>query len=154
MRLADAVYDILSRAVIEIRKNAFDLDRNDKDKTVGWTPIQFWAVMKELATHDSVGVLSVEFEFGHRVVLQRRYSLTTDLKLFSMFFFFVCVLPKVNFDELKIHPLFKNDEAPFSAMEQAELVTISHRNGNVYDASFLQSNKKFEHGGEGGGHKD
>ncbi|KAF9294546.1 mitochondrial escape protein 2 [Mortierella antarctica] len=87
----DAVYDILSRAVIEIRKNAFDLDRNDKDKTVGWTPIQFWAVMKELATHDSV-----------------------------------------NFDELKIHPLFKNDEAPFSAMEQAELVTISHRNGRPF----------------------
>ncbi|KAG0334793.1 mitochondrial escape protein 2 [Podila horticola] len=87
----DAVHDILSRAVVEIRKNAFDLDRNDKDKTVGWTPIQFWAVMKQLATYDSV-----------------------------------------NFDELKIHPLFKNDEAPFSAMEQAELVTIGHRNGRPF----------------------
>ncbi|KAG0021701.1 mitochondrial escape protein 2 [Podila clonocystis] len=87
----DAVHDILSRSVIEIRKNAFDLDRNDKDKIAGWTPIQFWAVMKQLATHDSV-----------------------------------------NFDELKIHPLFKNDEAPFSAMEQAELVTISHRNGRPF----------------------
>ncbi|KAG0096400.1 mitochondrial escape protein 2 [Podila epicladia] len=86
----DAVHDILSRAVIEIRKNAFDLDRNDKDKIIGWSPIQFWAVMKELANHDSV-----------------------------------------NFDELKIHPLFKNDEA-FSAMEQAELVTISHRNGRPF----------------------
>lgn len=87
----DAVHDILSRAVIEIRKNAFDVDRSDKDKIVGWTPIQFWTVMKQLATHDAV-----------------------------------------NFDELKIHPLFKNDEAPFSAMEQAELVTISHRNGRPF----------------------
>ncbi|KAG0347787.1 mitochondrial escape protein 2 [Podila humilis] len=87
----DAVHDILSRAVVEIRKNAFDQDRSDKDKSSGWTPIQFWTVLKNLASHDSV-----------------------------------------SFDELKIHPLFKNDEAPFSAMEQAELVTIGHKNGRPF----------------------
>lgn len=36
---------------------------------------------------------------------------------------------QVSFDELRIHPLFKNDESPFGGMEQAELITIHHRNG-------------------------
>ncbi|KAF9426941.1 mitochondrial escape protein 2 [Podila epigama] len=87
----DAVHDILSRAVVEVRKSAFDLERSDKEKDVGWTPIQFWAVMKQLAKQDAV-----------------------------------------QFDELKIHPLFKNDEAPFSAMEKAELISIGHKNGRPF----------------------
>ncbi|CAO3564188.1 unnamed protein product [Mortierella alpina] len=83
----DAVHDILGRAVIEVRKSAFDFDSTD-GRTLTWTPIQFWAVMKQLASSELA-----------------------------------------NFDELKIHPLFKNDESPFAAMEQAELITIVHRNG-------------------------
>lgn len=51
----DAVNDILGRSVIEVRKNAFDFDSNEK-KTLGWTPIQFWAVMKQLAAHDVVSL--------------------------------------------------------------------------------------------------
>ncbi|KAK3840752.1 MAG: RNA12 protein-domain-containing protein [Linnemannia gamsii] len=86
----DAMHDILGRSVVEVRKNAFDFDTAEK-KTLGWTPIQFWTVMKQLAAHDVV-----------------------------------------SFDELKIHPLFKNDETPFSAMEQAELISINHRNGRPY----------------------
>ncbi|KAG0371719.1 mitochondrial escape protein 2, partial [Mortierella sp. AD032] len=86
----DAVHDILGRSVVEVRKNAFDFDTAEK-KTLGWTPIQFWTVMKQLAAHDVV-----------------------------------------SFDELKIHPLFKNDETPFNAMEQAELISINHRNGRPY----------------------
>ncbi|KAF9298565.1 mitochondrial escape protein 2 [Linnemannia elongata] len=86
----DAVNDILGRSVIEVRKNAFDFDSTEK-KTLGWTPIQFWAVMKQLAAHDVA-----------------------------------------SFDELKIHPLFKNDETPFSAMEQAELISINHKNGRPF----------------------
>ncbi|KAF9292407.1 mitochondrial escape protein 2 [Mortierella alpina] len=83
----DAVHDILGRAVIEVRKSAFDFDSTD-GRTLTWTPIQFWAVMKQLASSELA-----------------------------------------NFDELKIHPLFKNDESPFAAMEQAELITIVHKNG-------------------------
>ncbi|KAG0261304.1 mitochondrial escape protein 2 [Mortierella polycephala] len=86
----DALNDILGKAVVEVRKTAFDYDSGDK-KPVSWTPIQFWKVMKQLAVSDAV-----------------------------------------SFDELKIHPLFKLDEAPFRAMEQAELITISHKNGRPY----------------------
>ncbi|KAG0042886.1 mitochondrial escape protein 2 [Gryganskiella cystojenkinii] len=86
----DAVNDILGRAVIEVRKSAFDFDTSEK-KSVSWTPIQFWTVLRELAVSDVV-----------------------------------------SYDELKIHPLFKNDEAPFSAMEQAELINIGHKNGRPY----------------------
>ncbi|KAF8962253.1 mitochondrial escape protein 2 [Entomortierella lignicola] len=85
-----AVRDILARAVIEVRKNAFDNEITDK-KSLGWTPIQFWFVMKQLASEDAV-----------------------------------------SYDELKIHPLFKNDEAPFGAMEQAELITVVHKNGRPF----------------------
>ncbi|CAO3568100.1 unnamed protein product [Mortierella alpina] len=83
----DAVHDILGRAVIEVRKSAFDFDSTD-GRTLTWTPIQFCAVMKQLANSELA-----------------------------------------NFDELKIHPLFKNDESPSAAMEQAELITIVHKNG-------------------------
>ncbi|KAF9354019.1 mitochondrial escape protein 2 [Mortierella sp. AD094] len=86
----DAVRDILGRAVIEVRKNAFDFESSDK-KGLGWTPIQFWSVMRQLATEDAA-----------------------------------------SYDELKIHPLFKNDETPFSAMEEAELITIIHKNGRPF----------------------
>ncbi|KAI8606130.1 RNA12 protein-domain-containing protein [Dissophora ornata] len=47
----DAVNDILGRAVVEVRKNAFDFDSSDR-KSLGWTPIQFWAIMKQLAVKD------------------------------------------------------------------------------------------------------
>ncbi|KAF9116865.1 mitochondrial escape protein 2 [Mortierella sp. AM989] len=86
----DAVSDILSRAVIEVRKNAFDFESADK-KSQGWTPIQFWTIMKQLATEDAA-----------------------------------------SYDELKIHPLFKNDDTPLSALEQAELITIIHKNGRPF----------------------
>lgn len=44
--------DILGRAVIEVRKSAFDFDNSDKKQN--WTAIQFWAVMKLLAKSDGV----------------------------------------------------------------------------------------------------
>ncbi|KAF9937505.1 mitochondrial escape protein 2 [Modicella reniformis] len=84
---ADAMDDVLYRAVVEVRKGAFDFDSTD-GRTLGWTPIQFWIVMKQLATNGTA-----------------------------------------NFDELMIHPLFKNNESPFLAMGQAELITICYHNG-------------------------
>ncbi|KAF9115099.1 mitochondrial escape protein 2 [Mortierella sp. AM989] len=86
----DAVLDIKARAVVEVRKGAFDFDSED-DRILGWTPLQFWTVMKRLASGDPA-----------------------------------------NFDELRIHPLFKNEEAPFAAMEQAELISIVHKNGRPF----------------------
>ncbi|KAG0247597.1 mitochondrial escape protein 2 [Mortierella polycephala] len=101
----DATHDILGRAVVEVRKGAFDFDSTD-GRTLSWTPIQFWTVLKQLAQTENA-----------------------------------------NFAELKIHPLFKNDESPFGAMEQAELITIVHKNGRpfalrpgkpVYHAAFRE----------------
>ncbi len=48
----DAMNDILGRAVIEVRKSAFDFDNADKKQN--WTAIQFWTVMKLLAKSDAV----------------------------------------------------------------------------------------------------
>ncbi|KAG0308195.1 mitochondrial escape protein 2 [Dissophora globulifera] len=90
MRPEDAVHDILGRAVVEVRKGAFDFDSAD-GRSLSWSPLQFWAVMKKLAAGESA-----------------------------------------NFDELKIHPLFKNDESPFGALEQAELISIVHKNGRPF----------------------
>ena len=73
--------------MIEVRKNAFDFDSTD-GRSLNWTAIQFWTVMKQLAASESA-----------------------------------------NFDELKIHPIFKSDESSFSALEQAELITIVHKHG-------------------------
>ncbi|KAF9435047.1 mitochondrial escape protein 2 [Entomortierella beljakovae] len=86
----DAVQDILARAVIEVRKNSFDFESSDK-KSLGWTSIQFWTVMKQLAKYNAA-----------------------------------------SYDELKIHPLFKDDENAFSAMERSELITIIHKNGRPF----------------------
>ncbi|KAF9975836.1 mitochondrial escape protein 2 [Actinomortierella ambigua] len=86
----EATHDILGRAVIEVRKAAFDYD-NTEGKTAHWTAIQFWAIMQQLAFADSA-----------------------------------------NYDELKIHPLFKNDESPFGHMEEAELISIVHKNGRPF----------------------
>jgi hypothetical protein len=70
----DAVQDILGRAVVEVRKNAFDFDNSD-GRTLNWTPIQFWTVMKQLAAFETVGVLS-----------------PISLHIFSFFFFFFVFL--------------------------------------------------------------
>ncbi|KAF9214507.1 mitochondrial escape protein 2 [Podila verticillata] len=86
----DAVNDILTRAVIEVRKSAFDFDSKD-EKVLNWSTLQFWTILKKLASCETA-----------------------------------------NFDELKIHPLFKNDESHFGALEQAELITIVHKNGRPF----------------------
>ncbi|KAF9166317.1 mitochondrial escape protein 2 [Actinomortierella ambigua] len=86
----EATHDILGRAVIEVRKTAFDYDNTD-GKTAHWTAIQFWAIMQQLAYAESA-----------------------------------------NYDELRIHPLFKNDESPFAYMEEAELISIVHKNGRPF----------------------
>ncbi|KAF9962961.1 mitochondrial escape protein 2 [Modicella reniformis] len=102
--IGDAKNDILGRAVIEVRKSAFDFETGDK-KSISWTPIQFWVIMKQLAVKEAV-----------------------------------------SYDEFKIHPLFKGDEAPFGAMEQSELISIANKNGRpfsmrpgkpIYQAAFL-----------------
>ncbi|KAF9357188.1 mitochondrial escape protein 2 [Mortierella sp. AD094] len=90
MKPEDAVLDILARAVIEVRKGAFDFDSAD-DRILGWTPLQFWTLMKRLSSGEPA-----------------------------------------HFDELRVHPLFKNEEAPFGALEQAELISIVHKNGRPF----------------------
>ncbi|KAF9364783.1 mitochondrial escape protein 2 [Mortierella sp. NVP85] len=86
----DAKNDILGKAVVEVRKSAFDFETGDK-RSLSWSPIQFWAIMKALATVEAI-----------------------------------------SYDELKIHPLFRGDEAPFGAMEQAELITITQKHGRPF----------------------
>ncbi|KAF9428204.1 mitochondrial escape protein 2 [Podila epigama] len=103
----DAVHDILTRAVVEVRKSAFDFDSKD-EKVLNWSTLQFWTILKKLAATEVA-----------------------------------------NFDELKVHPLFKNDESHFGALEQAELITIVHKNEILNDVGFaavmeLESSNQLE----------
>lgn len=54
----DAVEDIISRGVHELRKNAFGEDSEDA-KNLPWTRDQAWAVLKQLAEKDSVRRVSI-----------------------------------------------------------------------------------------------
>lgn len=45
--------DILARAVIEVRKSAFDFDSKD-EKVLNWSTLQFWTILKKLASCETV----------------------------------------------------------------------------------------------------
>jgi len=47
------VNDILTRAVIEVRKSAFDFDSKD-EKVLNWSTLQFWTILKKLASCETV----------------------------------------------------------------------------------------------------
>jgi len=84
--MTEAMYDILTRAVIEVRKGAFDFDSKE-GRSLGWTPIQFWAVMKQLAISDSVSVFL--FERGPAFISElARVWANTKRSLVDFFFFF------------------------------------------------------------------
>lgn len=63
--ILDAMNDILTRAVVEVRKSAFDFDSKD-DKVLNWSTLQFWTILKKLASCETVSQTKkkiVIFEF-------------------------------------------------------------------------------------------
>jgi hypothetical protein len=54
--IEDAVEDIISRSIGELRKNAFGEDIEDA-KSLSWTREQAWAVLKQLAQKAEVSLL-------------------------------------------------------------------------------------------------
>ncbi|KAH8108444.1 RNA12 protein-domain-containing protein [Phellopilus nigrolimitatus] len=61
-RVEDAVEDIISRGVNELRKNAFGEDVEDA-KSLAWTREQVWAVLKQLAGAEEISYHDVLLEF-------------------------------------------------------------------------------------------
>lgn len=53
MTVEDAVNDIITRGVSELRKNAFGDDAEDA-KNLAWSREQAWAIMKQLAKRSEV----------------------------------------------------------------------------------------------------
>ena len=51
--LIDALQDLVAKAVIDVRKLAFGDDSEDA-KTISWSGIQFWKIMKGLSNEESV----------------------------------------------------------------------------------------------------
>lgn len=49
----DALQDLVAKAIIDVRKLAFGDDSEDA-KTISWSGVQFWKVMKELSSEESV----------------------------------------------------------------------------------------------------
>lgn len=49
----DALQDLVAKAIIDVRKLAFGDDSEDA-KTIPWSGVQFWNVMKGLSNEESV----------------------------------------------------------------------------------------------------
>ena len=49
----DALQDLIDKSIIDVRKLAFG-DDNEDAKTIPWSGIQFWKIMKELSKEESV----------------------------------------------------------------------------------------------------
>jgi hypothetical protein len=62
MKVSEAVEDIISRGVAELRKNAFGDDSEDA-KSLPWTREQVWHVLKALAKTSEVGYYSILLDF-------------------------------------------------------------------------------------------
>lgn len=62
MKVEEAVEDIVSRGVAELRKNAFGEDSDD-GKNLPWSRYQAWKVLKMLATIPEVGYYDMLVDF-------------------------------------------------------------------------------------------
>ncbi len=51
----DALQDLVSKAVIDVRKLAFGDDSEDT-KTIPWNGVQFWEIMKKLSKGEFVNI--------------------------------------------------------------------------------------------------
>jgi hypothetical protein len=51
--IIDALQDLIAKSVVDVRKLAFGDDSEDA-KTIPWSGIQFWKIMKELSKEESV----------------------------------------------------------------------------------------------------
>ncbi|CAB4389502.1 unnamed protein product [Rhizophagus irregularis] len=56
----DALQDLVAKAIIDVRKLAFGDDSEDA-KTISWSGVQFWKVMKELSSEESLSYDAVKF---------------------------------------------------------------------------------------------
>lgn len=110
--IQDAVEDIISRSVGELRQNAFGEDLEDA-KSLSWTREQGWTVLKQLAR-------KAEVIIPHHTILYRSLGrLTNDINT---------QLPY--YDVLANFP-FKGDELALRSMEHAELISVGTLNGEL-----------------------
>lgn len=82
-KVQDAVEDIIGRGINELRKAAFGEDAEDA-KSLSWSREQAWAVLKQLAKAEEVGVLSHNAVFFTNFYMNRYHItmsyLTSPLK--------------------------------------------------------------------------
>jgi hypothetical protein len=103
--------------MIEIRKYGFGEDLNDTD--LSWTGIQFWQVVKQLATTNTVSTLLTSG------ACTRCIQELTHVGV------------QINYEELKWGPFFKGADKPFQGMEHSELITIVHKDGEYFNHLLL-----------------
>jgi hypothetical protein len=113
----EAVEDIISRGVGELRKNAFGDDLEDS-KALPWTREQAWVVLKQLSKQEEVGSYTISFAY---------YCPNNDP--------FALQLP---YYDLLIEFPFKGDDTALRNMEHAELITISTHNGARVSFHFFE----------------
>jgi hypothetical protein len=119
----EAVEDIISRGVGELRKNAFGDDIEDA-KTLAWSREQAWIVLKKLSTQEEVPLC--------------RYICICSIDRLRI---------QIPYHDLLIDFPFKGDETSLRNMEHAELISINTYNGthlyNMYNFSFLNTEVNF-----------
>lgn len=104
MTVQQAVDDIVSRGVSELRKSAFGDDAEDA-KSLPWSREQAWILMKLLAKKPEVG--------------DGVYTLRDDSNIWA----------QTPYHEVLMDFPFKGDESPLREMEHSELIAISTHNG-------------------------
>jgi hypothetical protein len=74
-QVQEAVEDIISRGVSELRKNAFG-DDNEDSKTLPWSREQAWLVLKQLSKQEEVRYYSIGYDSHDDDLLLCRYHIT------------------------------------------------------------------------------
>lgn len=108
MAIEEAVEDIVTRGVSELRKNAFGEESEDI-KSMVWSREQVFFILKGLAKSDEVCRMLCSMKFiNHpaRVLKLQYYDVLIDFP-------------------------FKGDDAALRAMEQAELISITTHEGEL-----------------------
>ncbi|KAJ7134886.1 RNA12 protein-domain-containing protein [Mycena epipterygia] len=106
-RVEEAVEDIITRGVSELRKNAFGDDVDDA-KSLPWAREQAWSLFK---------------------LLSKQAEVRDSMQLFIVLKFERPAASKVPYHEVLLEFPFKGDEASLRSMEHAELISIGTHNG-------------------------
>lgn len=118
LEVDEAVEDIVSRNATEIRQTFFNGGGGGSEKDgekKGWNREQAWKVMVGLTKEDEVSLCFGDYCCACVDVL--------------------CPYEQLKYADILVNPPFKSDETALRALENAEMITITHRDGACHDST-------------------